>query len=306
MDEILHEIKNDVCHITLKDPYGFIYITTNLINGKRYLGQRSFSQGWEKYLGSGNAFKTALEKYGKENFKRDIICICESKEELNQAEYELSILLDVVKSNNWYNLVFGGGTSRGWEPSVETKGKISTKAKERYSDPTNHPMYGKHMFQGELNPMYGVSPKERMDEETYKQWYDKHKPYWENSPTKGKHIWADKPNPNLGKKMSDEQKRKISDARKSSHAGSKPIYVIELDQIFFGARDASRQLNIASSNITRCCKGYIQSAGKHSITGEPLHWKYVYDQQQKDGTIIQGAIALGFLTKEKVDIDLKK
>lgn len=29
----------------IKEPYGFIYITVNMINGKRYIGQRKFSKG---------------------------------------------------------------------------------------------------------------------------------------------------------------------------------------------------------------------------------------------------------------------
>lgn len=36
------------------NPYGFIYITTNMINGKRYIGQRKFTQGW-----CGNTFINA-------------------------------------------------------------------------------------------------------------------------------------------------------------------------------------------------------------------------------------------------------
>ena len=54
--------------------YGFVYITTNMINGKKYIGKRKYSTGWEKYLGSGKYLKNALKKYGKYNFiKRNII-----------------------------------------------------------------------------------------------------------------------------------------------------------------------------------------------------------------------------------------
>lgn len=283
----------------IKDPYGFIYITTNLVNGKRYLGQRAFTEGWNAYLGSGNNFKKALKKYGKENFHRDIIYICYSKEDLNQIEYELSIFFNVVESNDWYNLVLGGGTSRGWRPTEETRKKISEAAKERLADPTNHPNYGKHGLSGEKNPQFGVSPKKRMDDETYKQWYEKHKKYWQNPPTKGKHIWTDKLNPNLGKKMSNEQKEKLSNIRKSKHIGSKPVYCIELNEIFWGAKDANEQLNINKINITQCCMGDIKSAGKHPVTGELLHWKYVNDNTKKNGIKIQGAISLGYITKQQ-------
>ena len=121
--------------------YGFIYITTNLVNGKKYLGQRKYSKGWESYLGSGVAFKKALKKYGKENFKREIIIEAETAEELNQFEKELSIKYDVVNSDNWYNLCYGDGVTTGYVFSEESKRKMSEKAKGRYS--------------GEKNPMYG-------------------------------------------------------------------------------------------------------------------------------------------------------
>ena len=147
--------------------YGFIYITTNLVNGKKYLGQRKYSKGWESYLGSGVAFKKALKKYGKENFKREIIVEAETAEELNQFEKELSIKYDVVNSDNWYNLCYGGGATTGYVFSEESKRKMSEKAKGRYSGEKN-PMYGVHrkhteeerqhlhnLFSGEKNAMYG-------------------------------------------------------------------------------------------------------------------------------------------------------
>ena len=48
--------------------YGFIYITTNHINGKKYIGQRKYDkQGkWKEYLGSGVVLSKAIKKYGIE------------------------------------------------------------------------------------------------------------------------------------------------------------------------------------------------------------------------------------------------
>jgi hypothetical protein len=298
----------------------------------RYLGQKGFDQkDWKTYLGSGVAFTNALNSYGKENFKRDIVYLCFSKDELNDVEYELSVFLDVVESPDWYNLVLGGGTSRGWHPSEETKRKQSEKAKERFADPINHPMYGKPGLSGEKNSQFGVSPKERMDEETYKQWYEKHKKYWENPSTKGKRIWADKQHPKLGTHLPDEQKKVLSKKAKErfsnsenhpmygrkqtdfckkqvgdAHRGynnwnSNAVYNIELNTIFWGAKNVKDVLGIDPSGVIKCCKGKRKTCGKHPTTGEPLHWLYVKDQEQKDGTIIQGAITLGYITEEQVN-----
>jgi group I intron endonuclease len=316
----------------IQNPYGFIYITTNLVNGKRYLGQKEFSQNnWKTYLGSGIAFKKALEKYGEENFSRNIICICYSEEELNQIEYELSVLFDVVESNDWYNLVLGGGVSRGWHPSEETKRKISNATKIRLADPTNHPMYGKQGLIGENNPQYGISPKDRMDEETYRQWYEKHKLYWESPSTKGTHIWEDKIHPNLGKQMSDKLKAKLSTKAKErfinpenhpmygraqsdfckervgdTHRGyknwnSQLIYAKELDRIFWGSKEAFDEFGFDPSGITKCCRHKRKSCGKHPDTKEPISWFYVYDIIQDDKPVIKGAITLKYITKERVN-----
>lgn len=54
----------------------FIYITTNIVNGKKYIGKHT---GYvdDNYLGSGSLLKKAISKYGKQNFRREIIVICD-------------------------------------------------------------------------------------------------------------------------------------------------------------------------------------------------------------------------------------
>lgn len=94
----------------IKDPYGFIYVITNMINGKRYIGQKKFDSGgrWKKYMGGGKHLKIAQEKYGIENFKRDIVHLTYSIYESNICEYNLIEFNNAVKSEDYYNLVNGG------------------------------------------------------------------------------------------------------------------------------------------------------------------------------------------------------
>jgi hypothetical protein len=49
---------------------GIIYLTTNQINGKIYIGQTSINK--HGYIGSGKLLKKAIKKYGKNNFIRTI------------------------------------------------------------------------------------------------------------------------------------------------------------------------------------------------------------------------------------------
>ena len=61
-----------------------IYKTTNLINGKIYVGQDTKNN--PNYLGSGKILKFALKKYGIENFKKEILEECLTLDELNELE----------------------------------------------------------------------------------------------------------------------------------------------------------------------------------------------------------------------------
>lgn len=78
------------------------------------------------------------------------------------------------------------------------------------------------------------------------------------------------------------------------------IYCKELDKIFDSVMCAENQLGILHSSIVMCARKQQKSAGKHPITGEKLHWYYVYDQLQKDGSVIQGAISLGYITQADI------
>lgn len=90
--------------------YGFIYITTNRINGKRYIGQRKYDRTgkWKDYLGSGIYLKNAINKYGKENFTKEIIEECETKDKLNEQEKYWISFYDAVNNENFYNISNGG------------------------------------------------------------------------------------------------------------------------------------------------------------------------------------------------------
>jgi hypothetical protein len=63
-----------------------IYKTTNLINNKIYVGQHSVIEKNDVYLGSGFLLKKAIKKYGKENFKKEILEYCDSKIEMSKKE----------------------------------------------------------------------------------------------------------------------------------------------------------------------------------------------------------------------------
>lgn len=90
--------------------YGFIYITINNINGKKYIGQKKYDKEgkWKTYLGSGIILNRAIKKYGAENFSKEIIEKCYSKKELDKREIYWINFYDAVNSENFYNIASGG------------------------------------------------------------------------------------------------------------------------------------------------------------------------------------------------------
>ena len=67
--------------------YGYIYKTTNLVNGKIYIGQKKSNVFLgDKYLGSGKILKMAIEKYGKENFSVELLHESLNKLDLDAME----------------------------------------------------------------------------------------------------------------------------------------------------------------------------------------------------------------------------
>ena len=90
-----------------KKKHYLVYKTTNLVNGKIYIGKHETDNLDDGYLGSGNLLGRAIEKYGRENFKREIMFECSSKEEMNAREAEF-VNEEFLKRDDVYNIKLGG------------------------------------------------------------------------------------------------------------------------------------------------------------------------------------------------------
>jgi len=116
-----------------------IYKATNLINGKFYIGQTTKSLEHRMYQHKLSAkegkyvFARAIKKYGFENFKFEILCKCETIEELNNKEIEFIKRLKSTNRDIGYNMTVGGSgcgsgednPSFGKKRSDEFKIKVS-------------------------------------------------------------------------------------------------------------------------------------------------------------------------------------
>lgn len=103
--------------------YGFVYKICNIATNKSYIGKKQMKSvkkmpplkgrknkrhkevetDWRTYTGSSNELNADIEKYGKENFKFDILLFCNSKWELAYYESKIQFELDVLVSENYYN-----------------------------------------------------------------------------------------------------------------------------------------------------------------------------------------------------------
>ena len=117
--------------------YNYVYITTNNINGKQYVGVHKTRNLNDGYLGSGKILKRAVKKYGKENFTIEILEFYDTFEEALKNEIILIKEYNTIRPNG-YNIALGGygGDTYSNQPKIKkekTRKKQSKARKGRYA-----------------------------------------------------------------------------------------------------------------------------------------------------------------------------
>ena len=108
----------------------FIYVYTNQVNGKIYIGQTDNLDRRDRehtfYGHKSMPIDCAIQKYGRSNFDLSTITIIDTEDQANQEEvYWIAEMRRILGRDNVYNLADGGAGSRGREISEETRRKIS-------------------------------------------------------------------------------------------------------------------------------------------------------------------------------------
>ena len=236
----------------------YIYEITNNINGKKYIGKRVTKKDINKdvYMGSGLLLEKAKLKYGIENFSKQILEICNSKDQLSEREIYYISLVNAPKNPMYYNVASGGEGGNTYVGKTieeleeikrkiqenrkfnghteETKAKISEKKIKNYCK-EKHPLYGKHH-----------------SEETKRKLSEKNK----------------------GQVFSEERNKKVSVSTfgGKNHKARK-VKCIETSEIFDCIADVERKHNIDRHKIISSCKGKRKSGVK--INNIETHWIYI-------------------------------
>lgn len=199
--------------------FNTIYVLRNKINNKIYVGQtwQTLAERFDRGNGYINCLYLgkAIKKYGKENFYYEVLTFCATQETADYWETYFITTLDACNRSKGYNLRSGG--SRGLQ-SEETRKRMSIAQKGRaisqehrsklsiatLANPSrmigsDNPMFGKC---GEQHPMFN---KHHTDETRLKMSVAK----------------LGKPSPKKGLSMSEESRRKMSDAKKAWNAAKK-------------------------------------------------------------------------------------
>lgn len=99
--------------------YYIIYKITNSSNNKIYIGKHATVNINDDYFGSGYYLKNAVKKYGLNFFKKEILFIFSSEEEMNKKEKEI-VNEEFLSRPDIYNLKPGG--RGGWSKVEHIKG----------------------------------------------------------------------------------------------------------------------------------------------------------------------------------------
>lgn len=210
--------------------YYTVYKTTNLINGKIYIGCHQTEDPYDDYLGSGKIIKESIHKHGADSFTKEVLYIFDNADDMYAKEAEL-VDKDFIQETDNYNLVEGGSGASSqvmldrWK-DPEYREKMILTRRETWQDPERR--------KDRSNMMKSIwedsEHRNRVTESLKKTWEDPElrqkarestTKRWENPEYREKMLEL-----HQGRSLSKESKERIS----KSNTGKVWIYSYEEDR----------------------------------------------------------------------------
>lgn len=107
----------------IEDYEGFVYLITNNLTQRQYIGKKSFWQrrkdpktkrrktkesDWKNYYSSCDPLIEDVKSLGKENFTREILYLCKYKKAMSYYELKEQFIRNVIESDSFYNTNISG------------------------------------------------------------------------------------------------------------------------------------------------------------------------------------------------------
>lgn len=253
-----------------------IYCIENLVNGKKYIGQSvDIMHRFYDHRSDLNANKhynshlqRAWNMYGEDNFIFYILEECDFDTLDDREKYYVKLFSANIPEFGYNKNSGGKGTTQ------ELRIKLSNAAaKSVWTEERKRQLSIK--MSGENNPFYGEIHTEASKRKIAENHID----------------ISGANNPMYGQQHSEDTKNKISQNKKGQmpsqkaleknrarigekHPRHRPIYCPELDRTFWGSTQVEQEGITKQSYVASVLRCRQKTAGKHPVTGEPLHWVY--------------------------------
>lgn len=249
--------------------YGYIYKTTNIINGKIYIGQHKATKFDPTYFGSGKHFLNALKKYGVDSFSCEILEWCETQSLANSRERFWIAYYNAKDRSVGYNITDGGEGWKGAHHSKETREKISraktgSHPKRVYivSDETRKKISSTLKAKNQSSWNKGIPCRDETREKIRKALLGKKLPIEVIEKMRKKTPW------NKGIPMTEEAKKHLKEVNlgkrvKRRTVGQFDKQTGELLGTYISCTDASIAIGkerVGHSKISCCCNGTRKTA----------------------------------------------
>lgn len=241
-------------------------------SGKKYVGITGGNpeRRWRKGKGYPNnhIFSAAIKKYGWDNITHEILLCGLSAAEAKQKEVELIAKYKSSDRKYGYNFTSGGDGTAGYIFTYEDRQKMSQASRGRklsdaHKKAISEALRGKPKTEQQKEKQRATMQGRKPSEETKNLWKEQRK--GAGNPRYGSHCSEETKKKisvaNKGKVISEENKKLISEMF------SKPIYCVELGEVFSSREKLAERIGCHPSTISQAIRGHHGKPPTYEIKG---------------------------------------